>query len=78
MNDEVQLASFFLLTLSINQIIPTTNNTRFCMNVPKQTSLKPTHQKTLVCVIIVFPSPTVTNYLTRYLTLGGTLHYTTL
>jgi len=40
MNDEVQLASFFLLTLSINQIIPTTNNTRFSMmNLPKLTSL---------------------------------------
>lgn len=59
------LLSFFLLTLSINQIIPTTNNPRFCMMITTNLP-KPTHQKTLVCVIIFFPSPTVTNYM--YLT----------
>lgn len=70
------LLSFVLLDLSINQIIPTTNNPRFCMMiVPKRTSLKPTHQKTLVCVIIFFLSPTCTipnlTYTRRY----TTLHY---
>lgn len=58
------LLSFFLLTLSINQIIPTTNNPRFCMMITTNLP-KPTHQKTLVCVIIFFPSPTCT---VRYLT----------
>lgn len=71
------LLSFFLFHLSINQIIPTTNNTRFCMmiimNIPK-----PTHQKNPVCVIIFFPSPTCTVPDLTQPILGGTLHYTTL
>lgn len=49
MNDEVQLASFFLLDPSINQIIPTTNNPRFCMNVPKRTSLNQLTKKPCLC-----------------------------